>query len=75
VSQSFRESHYGLVNRGHLRRKHDLNLIPWFDPFDHRKHKIEESFVNLSASRTTVAKLLKKPKKEVVVRCANGFHE
>ncbi len=75
MSQSLRERHDGLMYGGHLRGQHDLDLISRFDPFDYGEHKIQECFVNFSPARAAIGQLLKKPGKEVVIRCPNGLHQ
>jgi hypothetical protein len=47
--QAAREGHGRVVDGRHLRREHGFDLIPWFDPLDHREHEVEVALVHFVA--------------------------
>src|SRR5450755_3094352 len=75
VGQCLCASHERIVNCGHLRRQHDLKVIPRFDAFDHRNHEIDRAFVNLAGPHAAIAELAQEAAEEVIVYCPKGFHE
>src|SRR5262249_10238959 len=53
MRETAREGHHGVVDGGHLRPEHGLDLILRFYPLDHRKHEIERPLVHRLPSKRT----------------------
>jgi hypothetical protein len=59
------ESHCRHVNGGHLSRKHGLQLVLRFHPFDHCQQEIDSALVHVTALRPNIGKLPEKPIQEI----------
>src|ERR1700757_2659429 len=60
MREAAREGHDGVVDGGHLRREHGLDVVLRLHAFDHRKHKVEPPPIYRPPSRSGTRKLSEK---------------